>query len=74
MFLGKGREIRAAFQFLPKKFTLAQAQAVFETLRGEELDKRNFRKWIAATWDLVDLKEKTSGGRHRPAALYSVDF
>lgn len=65
---------RAAFQFLPQKFTLAQAQAVFETLRGEELDKRNFRKWIAATWDLVDLKEKTSGGRHRPAALYSVDF
>lgn len=63
-----------AFQFLPKKFTLAQAQAVFETLRGEELDKRNFRKWIAANWDLIDLKEKTSGGRHRPAALYSVDL
>ena len=62
----------AAFQFLPKKFTLAQAQAVFETLKGEPLDKRNFRKWIAANWDLEDLKEKTSGGRHRPAALYSL--
>lgn len=61
----------AAFQFLPEKFTLAQAQAVFETLKGEELDKRNFRKWIAANWDLEDLKEKTSGGRHRPAALYA---
>ena len=65
---------KSAFQFLPQKFTLAQAQAVFETLKGEPLDKRNFRKWIAANWDLVDLKEKTSGGRHRPAALYSVDF
>ncbi|WP_071675594.1 NUDIX hydrolase [Nioella nitratireducens] len=65
---------RAAFQFLPEKFTLAQAQAVFETLKGEDLDKRNFRKWIAANWDLVDLKEKTTGGRHRPAALYSVEF
>ncbi len=65
---------KSAFQFLPKKFTLAQAQAVFETLKGEELDKRNFRKWIAANWELTDLKEKTSGGRHRPAALYSVDF
>jgi 8-oxo-dGTP diphosphatase len=65
---------KSAFQFLPQKFTLAQAQAVFETLKGEPLDKRNFRKWIAANWDLIDLKEKTSGGRHRPAALYSVDF
>lgn len=65
---------KSAFQFLPEKFTLAQAQAVFETLRGEALDKRNFRKWIAANWDLIDLEEKTSGGRHRPAALYSVDF
>ena len=63
-----------AFQFLPAKFTLAQAQAVFETLKGEALDKRNFRKWIAANWDLIDLEEKTSGGRHRPAALYSVDL
>ena len=65
---------KSAFQFLPQKFTLAQAQAVFETLKGEPLDKRNFRKWIAANWDLIDLEEKTSGGRHRPAALYSVDF
>jgi len=65
---------KSAFQFLPEKFTLAQAQAVFETLKGEALDKRNFRKWIAANWDLIDLKEKTSGGRHRPAALFSVDF
>jgi len=62
----------AAFQFLPQKFTLAQAQAVFETLKGEPLDKRNFRKWIAANWELEDLKEKTSGGRHRPAALYAL--
>ena len=45
---------------------------MFETLKGEPLDKRNFRKWIAANWDLEDLKEKTSGGRHRPAALYSL--
>ena len=64
---------KSAFQFLPEKFTLAQAQKVFETLRGEELDKRNFRKWLAATWTLKDLNEKTSGGRHRPAALYAFE-
>lgn len=47
---------------------------MFETLKGAALDKRNFRKWVAANWDLIDLEEKTSGGRHRPAALYSVDL
>lgn len=64
---------RSAFEFLPEKFTLAQAQTVFEVLRGSDLDKRNFRKWIMANWELTDLNEKTFGGRHRPAALYSLD-
>lgn len=64
---------RVAFQFLPEKFSLAQAQKVFELIRGETLDKRNFRKWINSTWKLTDLKEKEKGGRHRPAALYSLE-
>ncbi|MBS9715806.1 NUDIX domain-containing protein [Pseudohalocynthiibacter aestuariivivens] len=63
---------RVVFKFLPGKFTLAQAQSVFEIIKGEALDKRNFRKWIMANWALTDLEEKTQGGRHRPAALYSL--
>lgn len=62
-----------AFRFLPEKFTLAEAQEVFETIYGKPIDKRNFRKWINATWDLVDTKEQRTGGRHRPAALYSYE-
>ncbi len=62
----------AAFSFLPDEFTLSQAQSVFEVLKGEKLDKRNFRKWVTSNWDLVNLNKKSSGGRHRPAELYSL--
>ncbi|QQA43896.1 NUDIX hydrolase [Pelagovum pacificum] len=61
-----------AFDFLPEKFTLSQAQRVFETLRGEEMDKRNFRKWLSNEWSIEDTGEKSSGGRHRPAALFRL--
>lgn len=65
-------EATSVFSFLPAEFTLAQAQTAFETIKGEPLDKRNFRKWIDANWKLKDLDRKTTGGRHRPAALYSL--
>ncbi len=62
----------AVFSFLPEEFTLSQAQTVFETITGAALEKRNFRKWIKAHWELEDLQKKTSGGRHRPAALFRL--
>ena len=52
-------------------FTAADAPS-FETIKGEPLEKRNFRKWINAHWDLEDLEKKTTGGRHRPASLYKL--
>ncbi|WP_417587770.1 NUDIX hydrolase [Pararhodobacter oceanensis] len=61
-----------AFDFLPESFTLSQAQLVFETLRGEEMDKRNFRKWLSNAWEIEDTGEKSTGGRHRPAALFRL--
>lgn len=63
---------RVAFDFLPARFTLSQAQEVFEALRGETLDKRNFRKWLVQMWPIVDTGEKSTGGRHRPAALFQL--
>lgn len=61
------------FAFLPKEFTLSEAQGVFEIVKGEALDRGNFRKWIAANWNLIDVGKKAPGGRHRPAALFSLD-
>ena len=62
-----------AFDFLPAAFTLSEAQQVFETLRGEVMDKRNFRKWLTNEWSIEDTGEKSTGGRHRPAALFRLN-
>jgi 8-oxo-dGTP diphosphatase len=34
------------FAFLPEEFTLTQAQGVMQALKGEQVDKSNFRKYI----------------------------
>jgi 8-oxo-dGTP diphosphatase len=59
-----------AFQFMPKKFTLTELQAVYETLLGETLDKRNFRKRIRALGLVKATGDERRDGKHRPAALY----
>jgi len=55
------------FAFLPEEFTLVDAQAVMQALKGEPVDKSNFRKYIekyvVATGGSVPM-------RTRPAALY----
>lgn len=63
---------RVVFDLLPAAFSLSEAQAVFEILRGESLDKRNFRKWFAGTWPIKETGETTSGPG-RPAALFRLD-
>ena len=59
-----------SFKLLPEQFTLTQLQHVFETVMGEEIDKRNFRKRIKN----IDFIEKTELidkiSSKRGAALY----
>jgi 8-oxo-dGTP diphosphatase len=59
-----------AFQFLPRQFTLSELQNVYEIIRSEPIDKRNFRKWVLGR----NLIEETGGerrnGSHRPARLF----
>lgn len=59
-----------AFQFLPKQFTLSELQNVYETLRAETLDKRNFRKWILARNLIEATGAERRNGSHRPAQLF----
>ena len=59
-----------AFQFMPKQFTLSELQTVYETIRAETLDKRNFRKWVLAR-NLVEATGlERRNGNHRPAQLF----
>jgi 8-oxo-dGTP diphosphatase len=55
---------------MPSEFTLGQLQDVYESVIGEELDKRNFRKKINSLGILESLPKKTKGDAHRPAQLY----
>ena len=61
-----------ATQFLEPEFTLTDAQVVFEKVEGDSLDKRNFRKWISAAWELEETGDTRTDGRHRPAKLYRL--
>jgi len=57
------------FRLLPKKFTLSQLQKAYETVLGERLDKRNFRRRILQAQILEETGERLSG-EGRPAKLY----
>jgi len=59
-----------AFQFLPEAFTLSEAQKVYEIVRNEKLDKRNFRKQITNLGLIEETGDQRRNGHHRPARLY----
>lgn len=61
-----------AFQFMPKEFTLTELQEVYEIILEEEVDKRNFRKWVLALESIEETGEERRDGRHRPARLYRL--
>lgn len=61
-----------ALQFMPDRFTLSALQTVYETILGEVLDKRNFRKRVLALDCIEDTGQVSREGHHRPARLYRV--
>ncbi len=60
-----------AFQLVPGMFTLGDLQEVHEIIRGERLDKRNFRRRMLTLGAIEDTCEVRQDGR-RPARLYRV--
>lgn len=57
---------------LPREFTLAELQRAFEILKGEPMDKRNFRRTVEDRRWLTPVGRKAIG-RHRPAELYRLN-
>jgi ADP-ribose pyrophosphatase YjhB (NUDIX family) len=57
------------FQLLPRKFTLAELQGVYEAILGKKIDKRNFRRKMALLGILKPLKAWQETGR-KPAQLF----
>lgn len=59
-----------ASHFLGEQFTLAQLREVREAILGETVDPANFRRQALSRGYLANTGERTSGDKHRPAALY----
>lgn len=62
-----------AFRLLPKLFTLSQLQSLYETVQGEQIDKRNFRKRVAEERAIVATESIDKTGSRRGARLYRFD-
>ncbi|MBI2992862.1 MAG: NUDIX hydrolase [Gammaproteobacteria bacterium] len=60
-----------ALQFMPSRFTLGELQKVYEIIRGEALDKRNFRKRVRS-WGSIESTGERRNGKHRPARLFTA--
>jgi 8-oxo-dGTP diphosphatase len=58
------------YSLLPREFTLAELQEIYEVILHRQLDRRNFRRKILALGLLQPLR-KTRRGAHRPATLYT---
>lgn len=58
------------FQLLPDVFTLSELQQAYETILGEQLDKRNFRRKILSADILEKTGRKKKEAEGRPAMLY----
>ncbi len=61
-----------ACRFLPGTFTLSELQKIYESIRNNQMDKRNFRKNIIGSGFIETTGETRREGKHRPAQLYRV--
>ncbi len=61
-----------AFSFMNETFTLGELQTVYEIVRGETLDKRNFRKFVKSLNLVEDAGATRRNGTHKPARLYRL--
>jgi 8-oxo-dGTP diphosphatase len=64
--------VRVGQGLLPERFTLRQAQELYEALRGEPVDPANFRRDVRATGLLADTGERRGDGPGRPGRVYRV--
>jgi 8-oxo-dGTP diphosphatase len=62
--------VRVGGGLLPDRFTLRQAQQLYEALRGEPVDPANFRRDVKATGLVADTGDQRSEGPGRPGHVY----
>ncbi len=60
------------FELLPEKFTLSDLQKLYESILGQQLNRRNFRSKMLKL-DLLEEAERQTKVSHRPAQLYKFN-
>jgi 8-oxo-dGTP diphosphatase len=63
-------EAPVLFELLPETFTLSELQALTETVLGQPLDRRNFRRKVQELGLVTPAEGTRALGWHRPAQLY----
>lgn len=63
-------DLAFVLRFLPAEFTLSEFQSACESVAGERLDKRNFRKRLEAAGIVQATGQVRRAVAHRPARLY----
>ncbi|SFW20623.1 NUDIX hydrolase [Cellulophaga fucicola] len=58
------------FKLLPDKFTINEAQDLYQSILGIEIDNRNFRRKLINKKYIIALDEKQVGVSKKPAQLY----
>jgi 8-oxo-dGTP diphosphatase len=64
--------VRVAGRLLPTEFTLANAQRLYEALRGEPVDAANFRRDVRGTGLLQETDRTVREGPGRPGRVYTL--
>ncbi len=59
-----------AYSLMPQSFPLSDLQAVYESIFGRAVDKRNFRRRMLSQGIIKPTGKTISRGAHRPAELY----
>jgi 8-oxo-dGTP diphosphatase len=59
-----------AYSLLPQAFTLSDLQAVYESIFGRAMDKRNFRRRMLSLGIIRPTGQTVARGAHRPAELF----
>jgi 8-oxo-dGTP diphosphatase len=59
-----------AYSLLPLSFTLSELQAVYESIFGRRMDKRNFRRRMLSQGIIRPTGKTIARGAHRPAELF----
>lgn len=70
---GKIRYEPIGFELLDDKFPFSDLHKLYESILGQEVDRRNFKKKFLQLDILTELEEKQSEGRGRPGSLFTFN-